>query len=66
MQKQIDSIDEQRAQLMATYKRILEKEGREFDEKEFEGLCTLNGLHENPKHKKVINGLVSARHLNSN
>ncbi|MED0905288.1 hypothetical protein [Bacillus nitratireducens] len=66
MQKQIDSIDEQKAQLMATYKRILEKEGREFDEKEFEVLLTLNGLHEAPKKSTVIHGLVSARHLNSN
>ncbi|WLP61927.1 hypothetical protein Q9G86_14730 [Bacillus thuringiensis] len=66
MTKINDNIDDQKAQLMATYKRILEKEGREFDEKEFEGLCTLNGLHEKPKHKKVIHGLVSARDLNSN
>ncbi|PEB80276.1 hypothetical protein COM95_16475 [Bacillus cereus] len=66
MTKINNSIDDQKAQLMAIYKRILEKEGREFDEKEFKGLCTLNGLHEKPKHKKVIHGLVSARDLNSN
>ncbi|MED1558969.1 hypothetical protein [Bacillus paramycoides] len=66
MKKVIDSIDEQRAQLMVDYKRVLEKEGRAYDEKEFEVLLTLNGLHETPIHKTVIHGTVSARNLNSN
>ncbi|EJS07398.1 hypothetical protein S3E15_00339 [Bacillus mycoides] len=66
MTKINNNIDNQKAQLMATYKRILEKEGREFDEKEFEVLLTLNGLHEEPRKKTVIHGLVVARDLNSN
>ncbi|MDF9480438.1 hypothetical protein P5738_02600 [Bacillus cereus] len=66
MKKINNNIDDQKAQLMATYKRILEKEGRKFNEKEFEGLCTLNGLRERPQHKRVIHGLVVASDLNSN